>query len=325
MKQLFSLLTISLLLFSCNDSGKNRKRLPTSGGTINALKVVMSNDLWKGEIGDATRAVFASPVYGLPQDEPQFELMQINKPTFLEHFKKSRIFVDIEIGKPKGVKFINDIYATPQIGVFITGKNNAEVLELLKTREQEMIKKIKEIELLEKQHQIELNPFDKEDVVNKNFNIDLSLLFNYRIAKMDKNFMWLRKNIKNGDMNLLIYNLPYNFIKNDSLAVTNIVKLRDSIGKKHIPGPTDGSYMITEKAYTPYFFNTTIDGKETLETKGIWDVKNDFMAGPFINYIINDKKNNRQLVFEGFTYKPQVTKRDYMFELEAIIKSVKTK
>jgi hypothetical protein len=83
--------------------------------------------------------------------------------------------------------------------------------------------------------------------------------------------------------------------------------------------------MITEKAFSPYLGTTIIDGNSTLESRGVWDVKNDFMAGPFINYIIDDKKNNRQLVLEGFTYAPQIAKRNYMFELEAIIKSIKIK
>ena len=47
------------------------------------------------------------------------------------------------------------------------------------------------------------------------------------------------------------------------------------------------------------------------------------MAGPFLNYAILDKKNNRLLVVEGFTYAPSVNKREFIFELEAIAKSLK--
>src|SRR5690606_40011178 len=64
-------------------------------------------------------------------------------------------------------------------------------------------------------------------------------------------------------------------------------------GKKYIPGPTEGSYMITEEAYAPYLFETKIDGKFAYLTKGTWEVENAFMAGPFINYAVRDEKNNR--------------------------------
>ena len=54
----------------------------------------------------------------------------------------------------------------------------------------------------------------------------------------------------------------------------------------------------------------------------MWEVKNAFMAGPFMNYFIDDKAHNRWVVVEGFVFAPSVNKRDYMFELEAILKSV---
>ena len=47
------------------------------------------------------------------------------------------------------------------------------------------------------------------------------------------------------------------------------------------------------------------------------------MARPFFNYAIIEKKNNRLLVVEGFTYAPSVNKREFLFELEAIAKSLK--
>ncbi|MEY3498786.1 MAG: hypothetical protein RL308_455, partial [Bacteroidota bacterium] len=64
-------------------------------------------------------------------------------------------------------------------------------------------------------------------------------------------------------------------------------------------------------------------GKVTYETKGTWEMKNDFMSGPFINYVILDYKKGRIIVLEGFCYAPSKKKRDLMFELESIIKSVK--
>ena len=55
----------------------------------------------------------------------------------------------------------------------------------------------------------------------------------------------------------------------------------------------------------------------------MWEVENAVMAGPYINYAIEDKINNRWVIVEGFAYAPSVEKRNYMFELEAIIKSIK--
>ena len=54
-------------------------------------------------------------------------------------------------------------------------------------------------------------------------------------------------------------------------------------------------------------------------------MKNAFMSGPFINYAIEDKPNNRYVVLEGYVFAPSVEKRDHIFELEAILRSVKIK
>ena len=94
---------------------------------------------------------------------------------------------------------------------------------------------------------------------------------------------------------------------------------------KYIPGSKEGMYMITEEAYTPFTVETEIQKNTAFETRGKWEVKNDFMAGPFVNYAIMDEKNDRLLVVEGFTYAPSVDKRNFLMELEAIAKSVQIK
>ena len=80
--------------------------------------------------------------------------------------------------------------------------------------------------------------------------------------------------------------------------------------------------MITEKAYKPYFYKTQLLGGASYLTKGTWEVANDYMAGPFINYLTSDTLRKRWIAIEGFVFAPSMSKRDYMFELETIIKSV---
>ena len=70
-----------------------------------------------------------------------------------------------------------------------------------------------------------------------------------------------------------------------------------SNSKKYIPGPTEGTFMVTDKAYTPFMQETIVDNKLTLETKSTWVVKGAFMSGPFINYAIKDEINKRIRVF----------------------------
>jgi hypothetical protein len=139
-----------------------------------------------------------------------------------------------------------------------------------------------------------------------------------------RNFIWLKSEIVSGNTSLIIYQIPWKSI-NQKNAVNDVVKVRDSIGKLYIHGTAYRTQMVTEKAYSPYFSITTLDGNNTYETKGTWQMKNDFMSGPFISYAIFDKAHKRILVLEGFCYAPSKEKRDLMFELESIIKSIQIK
>jgi hypothetical protein len=135
----------------------------------------------------------------------------------------------------------------------------------------------------------------------------------------------LRQHLKSGiargagNNNIIVYSLPLN---DKTISQENIIPMRDKIGEKYIPGSKEGMYMITEAAYTPRTVKTKFLENHAFETRGKWEVKNDFMAGPFLNYAIIDEKNERLLVVEGFTYAPSVNKREFLFELEAIAKSL---
>ncbi|MHA7942456.1 DUF4837 family protein [Formosa sp. 3Alg 14/1] len=314
-----------LVLTSCNgDKKSNQKLLSESSGNLNNLSVVVDNDLWQGKVGEVIRDVMAAPVDGLPQDEPLFSLSQIPTQVFSGFVTKNRTVLRVEVGpnKTSSVKFGKNVYAIPQKVVVVSGKTEDEVVEQLKSNAPKIIEAFKSQEIKEKQRRIKLSLL-KIDTIEKALGIKMELPTAYRIAKKDNNFFWLRKDITTGTQNIMLYELPLNAIKQNDSLVQQVIKIRDSIGQIHIPGPTEGTFMITEKAYAPYLFHTTIDDKPVIETKGIWDVKNAFMSGPFINYIIEDKANNRLLVIEGFTFAPSVEKRDYVFELDAIMKSIK--
>ena len=138
----------------------------------------------------------------------------------------------------------------------------------------------------------------------------------------ENNFVWLKKEITSGNNSILIYQVPISSIKKEPNAIANIIKMRDSIGNLYISGTEPNTRMITEEGYAPYLFKIKLDGKETYETKGTWELKNDFMSGPFINYAIVDEEHDRILVLEGFCYSPSKEERDLVHELESIIKSI---
>ena len=324
MRNIFILAAALFVLVSCNNgNSKNQKILSKSLGNVNDLSVVVDNDLWQGNVGEAIRNTLAAPVDGLPQDEPLFSIDQIPPQVFSSFVTKSRIILKIEKGEDEpSLKIGSDVFARPQKVVLISAKTDAEIIELIHANATRIINSLKATEIAEKQRRIRKS-LQTNNNIKENLGLTIDFPTAFRIAKEEDKFFWIRKDITTGTSNIMIYELPFNSIKRNDSTMNQIIKMRDSIGKAHIPGPLDGSYMITELAYSPFLFETVIDDKPTLETKSTWEVKNAIMAGPFINYIIEDKANDRLVVIEGFAFAPSVGKRDYMFELEAIIKSIK--
>jgi len=334
MRQIIFYAMTVILLVSCGDQKKTNKddMLPDSSGNMSHVSVVLNNELWDGSVGDAIRNILGTPIYGLPQDEPMFSVSQIPSSVFSGFVTKNRTILKIAPNKPAGIKVADNVYAKPQKVITVSGKTRQEIISTLNTNSAKIIEVFRNTELNERMRQMSKSKHTYTAIQEKlGFTIEFPSV--YRIAKESDNFFWIRKEITTGTNNLMIYTLPYNTIKRNDSVVNQIIKVRDSVGELYIRGRQDGelkadgskieSYMVTENAYTPFYGETIVDNKPAFETKGLWDLKGDFMGGPFINYVIEDKINKRWVVVEGFAFAPSVEKRNYMLELEAIIKSIK--
>lgn len=322
----FAVLTILVffLVTSCND-GKQQKYQPASIGAINSVTVVVDNELWKGAVGDKIREHYASPAIGLTWDEPIFTLNHVPKKSFTGALRKTRsiIYVELDTLNEAGIK--TDLYATPQRVAVIKGKTEEELIQNISEKAGGVISTFQGLELKEAQTRF-LKSLNKEKALTEKFNVQLNVPSIYKVGKQEDNFVWIDRQIPKGHANIVAYAMPGNSLSNDSTLVRDIVRMRDSIGAKYLPGddvPGKVTHMRTEPAFSPSVFETEIAGRKAYEVRGIWDVKNDFMAGPFLTYIIDDAANNRKLVLEGFTYAPATNKRDDMFQLEAILKTVR--
>ena len=320
--------TLFLLLFifvlSCKD--KNQKAYkPVSLGSINTVAVVMESHLWEGELGDKVREHFAAPILGLTWDEPRFTIDHMPQRVFTGQTRHRRavLFVSLDTVSVAHVK--SDLYASPQKVAVVKGRTKEEVMQNIDDKAEEMMAAFRNMEITVSQKRFERS-LNQEKVLEEKFNISLTMPSLYTVGKQEDNFVWIDMEIPKGNMNIIAYAMPWDSFSNDTTFVKDIVKMRDSIGKKYIPGPdipNKITYMSTEKAFAPYVFSAEIGGKSAAEVRGIWEVHNYPMAGPFLTYIINDKENNRKLVIEGFTFAPATNKRDYMFQLEAILKTIK--
>ncbi|WP_284651036.1 DUF4837 family protein [Flavobacterium terrisoli] len=320
-KTLFLWLFVTFIVSSC--SFKKDKFPDETSAAINTIAVIIDDQLWNGEVGDSIRNKFASPVLGLPQEEPLFTINQYPVKLFEGFSTDSRNIIIVKKGNENKFEIKENEFSSPQNAVHITGKTTFEILDILEENAPTIIQKMRAIEIAQSQKIFKDSLLDTKKI-QKKFNVDLLIPSKYEYVMRRKNFIWLKSEITSGNTSVIIYQIPWSAIHANN-AVSDIIKTRDSIGQKYIHGSTARTQMVTEEAYSPYFSKTTLAGRNAYETKGTWQMKNDFMSGPFINYVIFDKENKRILVLEGFCYAPSKEKRDLMFELEAIIKSIQFK
>ena len=315
-KTLFLCFFISFL--SCQK--KEKQSIQGTSGPINTISVIIDEQLWNGELGDSIRNKFASPVLGLPQEEPLFSINQYPVKLFEGFSTDSRNIIIVKKEGKTNFEIKENEYATPQNAIHISGKNTTEIIDILEKNKATIINKMRSTEIIENQRINKDSLLNPKKIKDK-FNITLQVPSKYNYVMRRKNFIWMKKEITSGNIIILIYQLPLRAISRNN-EIKSITRKRDSIGNLYIHAKESRSKMITEAAYSPYFSKINLAGKKAFETKGTWEMKNDFMSGPFINYAIIDKKNKRIIVLEGFCYAPSKEKRDLMFEAESIIKSI---
>ena len=327
MKKIIALTFSLLFILACNEDPKKKKTyLPPSSGPINTISVVIDNELWDNEVGETIRSVFAAPLIGLPQDEPLFSMSQIPPAAFKDKARHTRSILKISKGEDSIFNLIENQYAKPQSIFDITGNSNEELIKIINDNAAKMIDVFNKEEIKERQYQFRKSQLDDNKLEN-NFGIKINIPSIFRMAKQTEDFYWLRRSLKGyKTMDLMIYEVPLDAIRAGDSAVTDIVNIRNRTIAEQDLGE-DGMTMKVEEAYTPALFETIIDNKKTYETKGLWVIrdKGTIMSGPFVNYAIEDKINKRFLIVDGYVYAPQLAKRGLVFDLEAIIKSIKIK
>lgn len=312
----FSLILANLT--SCKQDDSKYVVTNESSGIINNVSIIIDNKLWDSEVGDTIRYKLAAEAEGLPQAEPIFNLVQYPINIFKGFMKNSRNIVIVRLDDKDSFSMEKNRFATPQNVIFISAKSKEGLIKYFEKHSDTIIKTIQKTEILEKQRRIRKSVLSESKLL-KEFQLSIKIPSAYKYVTEKKDFFWIKKEIPSGNCSLLVYQLPLNALKKDSSVINNIVKMRDSIGKQFIHGTLENTYMVTEAAYAPYLYKKTISGKPCYQTKGTWELRNDFMGGPFINYTIIDQANNRILVLEGFVYAPAKTKRDLIQELDAII------
>ena len=329
MKKIAIVFIVALLtvLTSCNtESNKERIILTNISGELNDVLVVIQQSTWDSESGKSLKRILQSEYYALPQYEPSFKAIQIDRSGFTNMFQLYRNIIDVNISdkiKTSKIWFGNDVYARPQSYLKIDAKNGIEFIALVE-KNAEKIKlffKNAEIARLQNTYKNRFNENILKHIKNK-FNVRVEIPANYKLETDTNNFSWISFETPQISQGIFIY--EYNYTDTSQFSVENLINLRNEFLKEYVPGSRKNSFMTTEPEF-PVRKTTHVDttGFYSVFLEGLWKVQGDFMGGPFISYSFPNKDKTSIICIDAYVYGPKKDKRNLIMQLEAIIKTVR--
>ncbi|MBQ2043303.1 MAG: DUF4837 family protein, partial [Bacteroidaceae bacterium] len=145
-----------------------------------------------------------------------------------------------------------------------------------------------------------------------------------RAAKRGNNFLWAGSNLNEKDLNVVVYTYPWD--GKDVLQPLHFAAMRDSVMQANIPGSQPDQWMETVREDgLPLLASRLrkLNGGVAQEVRGLWQMRNGALGGPFVSLARIDTAANEVLVAEGFVYSPSTEKRDLLRRVEAAIRTVK--
>jgi hypothetical protein len=311
-------------LVSCNNSG-NTGLSKNVTGRAGELIVVISEEAWEGKPGKLLRETLAQEHLALPQDEPLFDLVKVQHEGFKSIFKTTRNIVQTRISSnvdSAKVTFQDNVWASPQATVIIQAKNENEFEKLLKENQDRILSYFLKAEK-DRLTQNYQKYYERGiyNVMNENFGVTMNIAPGFQIADEKKDFIWLRYETPEISQGIVLYTFPY--VSDSAFMVDYQLKVRDSILRAHVPGPTTGSFMATERRIEQINNFREHNGNYASEMRGLWRVVNDFMGGPYISLAVLDAANQRVIVAFGYVYAPSKDKRNLLRQVEAMVYSLK--
>lgn len=322
MKKFFFLLCcVTLIVSSCKDPMTVQFDNASHGQAAEVL-LMMDKQTWAENIQDSIKGMLTVPQTGLNQLEPMFDILHINPKDIDAAAQRHYNIVQMELsGNAKETSFSieRNTWAMPQIIITIKGNNQDSCLNCF-VKNQETIRQelySNDIKKLQGVYEDRVD-MNLQKLIQEKFGITMNITSDYSIAREEDDFLWLGYRTAVNDRFVMIYKSD-----NKNLSRQSVINQRNLMTRKYIEGSTDAVHpIVTQFANMPYAQPLQLGPNIGLELRGIWETENDFMGGPFYHFSFLNTQNECISV-DGFVYAPNEKKRNYLRQVEAIVKSTK--
>lgn len=316
-----------LLASSCDtvnqQGGMAGKIMPNITGGTGEVLVVMDQFNWDNSAGDMLQDILKEEFPGLPQSEPIFDVIQVTVASFdgVYQFHRSIVLTTVASGLEPKIRYRENIWAKPQIMVQIEAPTGAALRELISENEKQIKSFLVQYDrnrLMNVYKDIKDPAIQKDIATHQQVRLAIPRGYNMDLSKED----YTSVSIESPDLSQVIQVYDYPASGPEDLNVANIIEKRNSFTRTYVKGPREGSYMVIASLYKPIAYDLKNNNMDVVELRGLWDLENGFMGGPFVSHSVYDAQRGRIVTVDGYVYHPNQKKRVKIRQLEAIIYSM---
>lgn len=311
-----------LMVLSCKDTGR-KPLLPSISGKAGEVLIVVNKGDWEGSVGTGLRDILTRDCPYLPQKEPLYTLINIPPAAFTDIFRIHRniilVNIDSSVTEP-GVVYRSDVWAQPQCVIGINAPDSGTALGLI-DKDSTMITATLE--------QAERDRVIANSILYEEHSISPSVIqltggsphfpTGYVLKKKTDDFIWVSYDTQYTTQAMLIYRYPAT--GHDDLSQENIMNVMNETMKANVPGMFENTYMKISDAATPGLEYIKFRGREFAQMRGLWEVQNDYMGGPFVSHSFYSQDGKDIITLVSFVYAPRYDKRHYLRQIESIMYS----
>ncbi|MFT5513615.1 MAG: hypothetical protein ACI8SE_002024 [Bacteroidia bacterium] len=348
MKNSVALLIITFTLFSssCEESSQSSSLVakPHATGEVGKVVLLISDETYVN-CKDAISEVWGKPLEGMAANEPYFRINHCNEGGFTNYFKhnynlcivyqkdkgnklttlvgsKLTDLLDEKLADGKSFFVVKDLFATPQEVAFVMGENiESLAANMLKNKD-----KILEMALeTERKTTIELvvrDPIEDDLFYNemlKKYGYTIRTPANFKRSVRSDEFNGINRIIGEKRSGIYLYDEPY--IGEEQLTKSYIIAKRNNMLRKHLHGPdrkdSIPTYVSTDSINVELVSKEImLNGYRAIETRGWWEMANEFFGGPFVSYTVYCPSLGKVVTIEGNVFAPSKRKQPLLRSIE---------
>lgn len=324
---------------------------PNAFGKAGNVAVLADKWTWDGAPGDTMEYYYESAYPILPQPEPLFNLQhqtyenllsdpirrELRSYIVLANLSRPESQITKMVKKDMGDRLESGFgdrtyslqvgknkWAENQLVLYVIGKNESGLIDGIKASLPTFSKRLYDFDKIQYEANLFLGGGDVaiQNKIKEYYGIDMKIPDRYQIGVDKKPFLWIQDITPKFTSGLMFYSMPYK--SQDAFSEDKLIALRDSLTRNNVSSSQQGSYMKINNVDLPtFYYPREIDGQYAAELRGIWDMKNEFMGGSFVSFLVHNPDRNEVIFIDGFVYAPGQKKREAMKQLIYLIEEIK--